>query len=315
MKFLTTTSLFVTLSLCSSFSSVHFAAKNAGTSASSFRSQLAATPSEGGPPRQSRLEGNTRQPTEEELSIMDEMINKLADAKPYELPNAVRRAFRVISSPQFFIRIAQIAGEDEDPTQKEKLSALAANLVNTLEAVVETTEEKLDERAKEVESVVKAAAEVDGEFMVPLLPERVASMRKALVELDASSLDEGFLSTVDAWMNKSHLDGMDLMVSILQQVLQMYAGIQIYRARASQESSSKPEAELFDRLLQIDSDAWEAEIRKSAKDASPESLKSEVQRTMESVVLGLESGSTAQQVQAEYLRELVGRIETIQKTL
>lgn len=43
----------------------------------------------GGNNRQSRLEGNTREPTAEELAIIDEMITKLADAKPYELPNAV----------------------------------------------------------------------------------------------------------------------------------------------------------------------------------------------------------------------------------
>lgn len=214
------------------------------------------------------------------------------------------------------MRIAELTDKTEDPTQKEKLSALASNLVATLEAVVETTEEKLDERAKEIENVVKQAAEPDtGEFLVPLLPERVAAMRKALEALDESSLDEGFLSTVDAWMNKSHLDGMDLMVQILQSLLQMYAGTQIFRARASQEGSSKPEAELFDRLLKMDTDAWEGEIRKSAKEVSPDSLKTEVQRTMESVVLGLESGSTAQQVQAEYLRELVARIETIEKTM
>lgn len=200
--------------------------------------------------------------------------------------------------------------------EKEKLSSLASNLVATLEAVVETTEEQLDERAKEVETVVKAAAEPDsGEFMVPLLPERVASMRTALEELDESSLDEGFLSTVDAWMNKSHLDGMDLMVQILQILLQIYAGTQVARARARQQIAPSDEAELFDRLLKMNTDAWDAEIRTSASSVPLESLKSEVQRTMESVVLGLDSGSTAQQVQAEYLRELVSRIETIQKTM
>ena len=50
---------------------------------------------EDGVPRaapRSRLEGNMRKPTAQELKIMDEMIMKLADAKPYELPNAVRRA-------------------------------------------------------------------------------------------------------------------------------------------------------------------------------------------------------------------------------
>merc|ERR1712045_632744 len=42
---------------------------------------------------------------------------------------------------------------------------------------------------------------------------------------------EGFLATIDSWMNKSRQDGLDGMVVILQKVLQLYAGIQISRAR------------------------------------------------------------------------------------
>lgn len=140
---------------------------------------------------------------------MDEMITKLANAKPYELPNAVRRAFRVVSSPRFFMRIAELSDKATDSDEKEKLNSLASNLVATLEVVVETTEETLDERAKEVETVLKAAAEPEtGDFLVPLLPQQVQAMRKVVEELEPSSLDEGFLSTVDAFMNKSHQDGM-----------------------------------------------------------------------------------------------------------
>lgn len=221
---------------------------------------------------------------------------------------------RVISSPRFFMRIAERSDSATDDKEREKLSALAANLVNTLEAVVETTEETLDERAKDVENVVKAAAEPDsGEFLVPLLPERVNAMRKQLEQLDESSLDEGFLSTVDAWMNKSHQDGMDLMVGILQKVLQMYAGTQILRARKAQDNSATTdEANQFDKLLEMDTDAWDVEIKNKSKEELS-ALTKEVQKTMESVVLGLENGSMAQQVQAEYLRELVTRIEAAEK--
>jgi hypothetical protein len=86
-----------------------------------------------------------------EKKIMDEMITKLADAKPNELPDAVRRALRVISSPQFFLRIAERTDDAIDDDEKEKLAALASNLVSTLEVVVaavettgsvETTEEE-----------------------------------------------------------------------------------------------------------------------------------------------------------------------------
>jgi len=268
-------------------------------------------------PKRSQIEGNQVEPTARDLEVMDEMITKLSDAKPYELPNAVRRAFRVISSPKFFMRIAERIDSARDETDKEKLQALASNLVATLEAVVETTEEQLDERAKEVEAVVKAAAEPKtGEFLVPLLPAQVEAMRKTLEGLEPSSLDEGFLSTVDAWMNKSHEDGMDGMVTILQKVLQMYSGVQIVRARERlSENKSEPTAaaELLAKLLTMDTDRWDSEIRSATKeDVKPAALISEIQKTMETVVLGLENGSMAQRVQAEYLRELVTRAEAVQ---
>lgn len=267
---------------------------------------------------------------------MDEMITKLAHAKPYELPNAVRSAFRVVSSPQFFLRIAERTDTVTDPIEKEKLATLASNLIATLEVVVETTEEQLDARSKEVEKVLKAAAErKSGEFLVPLLPEQVEKMRKVVEGLEPSSLDEGFLSTVDAFMNKSHQDGMDGMVEILQKCLQQYSGVSILRARKTQQQQLKSENEdeekelpssssystsasdLFDKLLAIDTDIWDAEIQKgvlsSSNDLSSQKLINEIQKTMETVVLGLENGSLAQRVQAEFLRELVTRVESIEE--
>jgi len=131
--------------------------------------------------------------------------------------------------------------------------------------------------------------------------------------VDPAILDEGFLSTVDAWMNKSHQDGMDGMVGILQKILQMVAGLQVSRARAVQEIEETAEAALFETLLMTDTEAWDAAIAKgiAERDVAAEDLASEVQRTMETVVLGLESGSQKQQVMAEYLRELVTRIEAL----
>lgn len=251
---------------------------------------------------------------------MDEMITKLANAKPYELPNAVRRAFRVVSSPRFFMRIADRTDKATDDVEREKLAALASNLVATLEVVVETTEETLDERAQEVEAILKAAAEPEtGDFLVPLLPQQVQGMRKVLEKLEPSSLDEGFLSTVDAFMNKSHQDGMDGMVEILQKCLQQYSGISVLRARKNanggdDESFSTEASKLFEKLLGMDTDSWDDAIRNgvASDDMSTKKLTNEIQKTMENVVLGLENGSMAQRVQAEFLRELVTRVEAIE---
>ena len=261
----------------------------------------------------SRFEGNQRLPSGDELAIMDEMIDKLAQAKPYELPGAVKRAFRIIRSPPFFLRIAERTDQATTDEEREKLQALATNLVSTLEVVVETTEEQLDERAVDVETVVKAAAEPDsGEFLVPLTPDRITAMQTALKSMSEASLDEGFLATLDSWIVKSHQDGMDLMVGILQKVLQMYAGLQITRAlerAADYNAESGATAELV-QLLASDADLWPSQIGASS-DVS--ALKKQVQKTMETVVLGLETGSMAQQVQAEYLKELLTRVEDAEK--
>lgn len=255
----------------------------------------------------SRIEGNQREPTEQDIQVMDQMIEKLIAAKPYELPNAVQRAFRVIRSPQFFLRIAQLTDQATDKDLKERYNVLAQNLVSTLDAVVSTAQDTLDDCADAVESIVKAASEPDtGEFLVPLSPERIAAMKAALVDFDENdgsgvSNDEGFLSTIDAWMNKAHLDGMDGMVGILQNLLQMYA------ARRIQQTLTTEPSPLFSKLLHTMPTEWAATIR---SDRDNSSLVPEIQRNMESLVLSLETGSIRQKVQAEYLQEMVKVAET-----
>jgi len=257
-------------------------------------------------------------PSSKEVALMDEMIKKLALAKPYELPAAVKRAFKVIRSPQFFMRIAELSDSAETEEDRQRYEALASNLATTLEAVVETTTETLDERAQAVESVVKAAAEPDsGEFMVPLMPDRVQAMKDELHNLPESMLDEGFLGTLDAWIVKSHQDGMDLMVGILQKVLQIYAGLQIKRALGRQEhktvTSEDGSMDMAD-LLESDPEQWDG-LLNSQSEKSIVTIKKDVQRTMETVILSLETGSMAQQVQAEYLKELLQRVEAVEKRL
>jgi len=146
-----------------------------------------------------------REPSPAEIAVIDDMITKMSNAKPYELPNAVSRAMRVVSSPQFFLRIAERADDASDPGEKEKLGAFADNLVNTIRAVVSMTEDSLNERAADVERVVKAASEPEsGEFLVPLSADRIDAMRVEMEGLEAEDLNEGFLSTIDSWMNKAH---------------------------------------------------------------------------------------------------------------
>ena len=295
----------------------------------------------------SRIEGNAREPTAQELSIMDDMITKLSKAKPYELPNAVKQAFRVASSPKFFLRIAQRVDVTDNEEEKQRLQALATNLVSTLDAVVSTAEDKLEEHAADVQRILRAASEPSGEFLVPLSNERVQGMKQVMEEMQPTQLSEGFLATIDSWMNKSQQDGIDGMVVILQKTLQLYAGIEISRARSNllvqvsaavtgedqsiveqklndDNDDANAASQLLETLLSIDTDSWEDQINNNVvvstdqdaantTDCSFSQLTTQVQRTMEGVVLGLENGSLAQRVQAEYLRELMVRIESLEK--
>lgn len=132
---------------------------------------------------------------------------------------------------------------------------------------------------------------------------------------------------------------MDGMVKIMQTALQIYAGTTIARARVrlqanvgaalSGEDQAAADAvvdatkkgdsgmnsaasDLLEKLLHIDTDDWDMEIRSGIEnDVAKDDLVSEVQKTMEAVILGLENGSMAQRVQAEFLRELVTRIEAV----
>lgn len=127
---------------------------------------------------------------------------------------------------------------------------------------------------------------------------------------------------------------MDGMVTILQKVLQIYAGRVISSARGqllanvgavvsgesqataqkavADEANTNSAAELLERMLSVDTDSWNAEVRKGLDgECTKEQLVSEIQKTMEGVVLGLENGSMAQRVQAEYLRELLTRVEAV----
>jgi len=341
MKFFNSPSIILALVLSEASAFGIIKSSSVGIPSSSTALAMEGEDFERSPTGKSRLDGNQREPSVQDISVMDDMITKMSEAKPYELPNAVSKAIRVVSSPRFFMRIAERVDMTTDETEKEKLSALASNLSTTIEAVVSSAEEKLSDRAKDVENIVKAAAEPDsGEFLVPLSVERVDAMRVALHKIDPADLDETFLSTIDAWMNKSHEDGLDGMVVILQNVLQMYAGESITRARvalqanvgaaiagedqqkadklvADEEAAGpKPAAEFMDKLMGMDTDLWDAEMRNefgTDGGVSTQSLTGEVQRTMEAVILGLDNGSMAQRVQAEFVKELITRIEQFQK--
>ena len=84
----------------------------------------------------------------------------------------------------------------------------------------------------------------------------------------------------------------DGMVVILQKCLQQYSGVSILRARKNQQqgddnadksSSSTAASELFEKLMQMDTDRWDEEIKagvSTSSDLSAQGLINEIQKTM-----------------------------------
>jgi len=271
--------------------------------------------------------------------VDDGLIYELAECAAFDLPAKVRQpgVLRAVGRPQFFLRIAEIC-DDCPEGDREKLAALADNLASTLAVIVESAEEKLDDASDVLQTIVVAAAEDDGEFLVPLSAERFAALQEAVdARVVDGSLGESVLSTVDAWAKKADDDGLDGMVAILRKVLQLYAARALrFDAKLAAEQLAQmmpPDAadkvdlsgdapalhpdyeaaaELYGAVLRADADAWAPTLNAALNGdgaVKKRNVLAIVQAQIERVVLLQENGSFSQRVQAEFLRELVQQVE------
>ena len=175
-----------------------------------------------------------------------------------------------------------------------------------MDGIVTQTRKQMASSSEILTALVSAAAdEGTGAFVLPLRADRVASVRSVL---ESSSVDEAVLSHAYAWMRKASDDKLDGMVSVLQSVLQLWAGRELARSPvpAGGESAAAGEALLAALLAQPES-GWDAVLAGATADAQP-GLTRALQARMEAVVLGLANGSYSQRVQAEYLKEIESRV-------
>jgi hypothetical protein len=127
-------------------------------------------------------------------------------------------------------------------------------------------------------------------------------VRDAL-DRNAPALDEALLSNAFAYIKKAGDDRFDSLVALLQKVLQLYA------ARALRGPEADGVAGFLNELVYAEEAEWDGLLR--ARIASGEVAEAgfmeALQKKMEATVLGLQSGSYAQRVQAEYLKEVEAR--------
>lgn len=202
---------------------------------------------------------------------------------------------------KFWIRVAA-RSDTAPPADKERLASLASAVMGLVDAAVARTDTQLTAAGEVLQRILAAGADERGEWLLPLAPDRVAAMRAALDAAAAGpgGLDEeALLSNAFAWMRKASDDGQAGLVRLLQRALQLYAA----RALAGCEGGKEDEATAaLAAVADAEEDEWEGRLR--AAGLSPAGFEAAIRRRMEAVVLGLPSGSYAQRVQAEYLKEV-----------
>ncbi|KAI3433341.1 hypothetical protein D9Q98_003159 [Chlorella vulgaris] len=244
------------------------------------------------------------------VAQLDALIDTLmAKKNPQDLAQCV--AENIMSFDQrFWLRLATRSDAASDEEQRQQLSALARVVMQLVDAVVKRSNEQLSESTSLLQGILQAAADPQtGEWDLPLAPEKLEAMRKVMAA-QSEGLDESLLAACYSWMRKSAEEKLDGMVVLLQKVLQLYACQQLSTGQGAAGSRERSGGEAaVDELLAADESMWTRLLRQQVSEAglSEPAFMEALQRRMEAVVLGLPSGSYAQRVQAEYLKELEER--------
>jgi hypothetical protein len=203
-----------------------------------------------------------------------------------------------------------------------------------VEAVVQQTDRQLSSAGESLQAVLAAGADKKtGEWELPLSTEALLRMRAelnrqydgkrdasgALVAGTAQGLDEeAFLSNAFSWMRKAADDDKPGLVEILRKALQLYASRALSNAAGSSSSSSSgsqvdPSEEVLNGVIAADEREWNFLLSQASATGSVSAagFAQAVRKRMEGVALGLASGSYAQRVQAEFLKEVEERGEEV----
>jgi hypothetical protein len=216
----------------------------------------------------------------------------------------------MVFDQKFWIRVAARA-DTAPPADKDRLAALASAVMGLVDAAVQRTDTQLSAAGEVLQRILAAGADERGEWHLPLEADRVAAMRAALDEAAAApgGLDEeALLSNAFMWMRKASDDGQAGLVRLLQRALQLYAARALGGCGGGggggggAEQKEDEAAAALAAVADAEEDEWEARLQGAG--LSPAGFQAAIRRRMEAVVLGLPSGSYAQRVQAEYLKEV-----------
>ena len=255
-------------------------------------------------------------PEKDELAKVagqDQLIDLLLSAKSQdELGRIVGE--NILSFDQsMWLRIATRAGNAETEEQQKRVSDLARACMLIVDAMVKSTEKKMGQSGEVLQEVLKSCANKKGEWELPLDQDAVGRLRSSLQKYrKEGKVDEAMLANCFSWMRKASDDRIDGMVTLLQKVLQVYAATELSSAKATSAGD-----EVLNSIISSEEEQWAAIIKDQAETGaiSETSLMEALQKRMEMTVLNLPSGSYAQRVQAEYLKEFETRAKEVFRDL
>lgn len=245
-----------------------------------------------------------------ETAALDQLIDVLLEAtSQQQLAQLVAQNITAFDT-KLWLRVATRSDSASSEQERDALNRMAQSCMLLVDAMLKKSERELEDSSKVLQDILAAAADDRGEWYLPLTTIQVAALRAAM-ERHKDRLDEALLSNAFAWIRKCNDDGLDGMVTLLQKVLQLYA------ARVLKGPEETGVEGVMNQIIAAEEKEWAGLISGAASEGrlTEAGLMEALQRKMEGTVLGLTSGSYAQRVQAEYLKEIEARAKTVFREL
>mmetsp|Transcript_14568 Transcript_14568/g.44035 ORF Transcript_14568/g.44035 Transcript_14568/m.44035 type:complete len:364 (-) Transcript_14568:1813-2904(-) len=239
------------------------------------------------------------EPTPQDVAARDELLIQLVEAETMEQLGILVADNVMTLDTTFWLNYAK-RHDEAGAELKEQLSSLAETVNKLYFAIVKASSEKAEESSDVLQTVLKAAADANGEWHVPLPEPQAAAFRKAM-EDNADRLDEGALTNAFAFMRKCQEDGIDDVFLLLQQIVQKIAAMALIKATPA----TTPLEGSINRIIDSDPNTWEGEVKQLYQSGtSYNELLTALQMRMENLIMEGAVGSHTQRVQAEYLKQL-----------
>ncbi|KNA11001.1 hypothetical protein SOVF_139200 [Spinacia oleracea] len=253
---------------------------------------------------------------------IDRLIDKLREANPKELPQLVVENVLAFNEG-FWIRLAARTDTCKSEDDKKDYEELAATLMSTVDLLVHKTNKKIESATDVLKTILNHVVDEDQEISWPPRdPKALTLMEQELNQREKEgSLDEGFLSEVNAQLRQAKEDGdKPGLVAMLQKVLQLYACRMLSKRSYAKKGNEILKAEQFlENVIKAPESEWNMLLLNGltiAKgDISPEEFYAVIKKRRERVLIRTEGGSYQQRVLTEYLKGIQSRFEEIVQAL